>query len=114
MDLKGNVTEKAYLRGYVAEHSLPAGSFTLDSRSITISADSWYLRANDVICEIAFAGMTEDAIVLCSVVPRLAMEKEVAECVVRCVAQEHNNLVFAALGGKAPTIDIDMNILVMG
>lgn len=111
---KGDAGSVTSVNGIAPDGS---GNVTLPpiiARTVTLSADSWYSRADDVVYELEFPGMTTDASVICSVAPNLAMEEAVSECIVRCTKQEDNYLLFTALGGVAPTIDITMNILVVG
>ena len=86
---------------------------TFLSQTVTLLATQWALRQEDMMYELPFEGMTPTASVICSVAPDLAMEQEVSRCMVRLAIQEDGYLWFKALNGETPTIDIDMNILVV-
>ena len=87
---------------------------TIITRTITLSAGSWYNRGLDgIVYELEFPEVTADenkTHVTCSVIPDEVMAQEVARCDVRYATQEDGYLWFGA--SERPTIDIDMNIRV--
>lgn len=92
------------------------GGANIKTNTVTLYAGLWGdLNADGRTLHLKMVeGMTANATVICSTSPVLAMEEEVARCVVRCVGQGDGYLMFEALKGETPTIDIAMNILVIG
>lgn len=90
----------------------------MTAHTVTLYADEWdgSDETTGVINLVTFIGdaVAADDVVICTVSPVLAMEEEAARCMVRCTEQGENYLVFKSLNGEAPTIDIDMNIFVIG
>lgn len=91
------------------------GGQSTKAETVTLSAGSWSAdeTTGAIQYKVKFEGVTADSTVICSPVPNLDMENEVANCMVRCIEQGDGYLVFESLNGTAPTIDIDMNILVV-
>lgn len=122
--MEGQVKSGASL---VGEWSLPdiiGGFGVATTKTVTLSVGSWLTDAMEgYIYRVSVAGVTADPTkshVFYSVPSdidantAMAMEKEVAKCWVRLSKQEDGAVVFKSLNGTMPTIDIAMNILVVG
>lgn len=86
------------------------------AKTVTLSVDGWYERSeyDGIIYELEFPGVTADPTkthIIYSLPPVDEMEDEAARRRVRLAKQEDGYLLFKAK--EAPTIDIDMNILVV-
>ncbi|MEE1171705.1 MAG: hypothetical protein U0K87_05060 [Ruminococcus sp.] len=113
----------AYYEEFVAR--VNSGEFGVaTTKTVTLSVGSWLTDAMEgYIYRVSVAGVTADPAkshVFYSVPSdidantAMDMEKEVAKCWVRLSKQEDGAVVFKSLNGTAPTIDIAMNILVIG
>ena len=103
-DESGNVEVAGVNGGYTTlTETLRSTSWLNDGASLTSRVN--YVSQTPIV--------TADDVVICSVIPNAEMEKEVIRCGVRCTEQGRNYLVFTAINQEKPTIDIDMNILVM-
>ena len=90
-------------------NSTPAGTGSyLKARSAILRSSNWTNQRQSV----SVNGVTADA-TSCHVIasPAPAYHDAYAEAGIRCVEQGDNTLVFAA--ASAPTMDIDINILIM-
>lgn len=95
------------------------------AHTVTLYADQWddTEAEGGVLYLVTIEGVTADPTkthVFYSVAPNTdtsimkAMEEEATRCWVRCTEQGEGYVFFKSLNGTAPTIDIDMNILVVG
>ena len=122
--MEGQVKSGASL---VGEWSLPdilGGFGVATTKTVTLSVGSWLTDATEgYIYRVSVAGVTADPAkshVFYSVPSdidantAMAMEKEATKCWVRLSKQEDGAVVFKSLNGTKPTIDIAMNILVVG
>lgn len=95
------------------------GGQSTKAETVTLSAGSWIAdeTTGAIQYKVEFAGVTADPTkthVFYSVIPdHMDMEMEASRCWVRLSVQGDGYLVFKALNGTAPTIDIAMNILVV-
>jgi hypothetical protein len=122
--MEGQVKSGASLVGEWSVPDIIVGMGVVTTKTVTLSVGSWLTDATEgYIYRVDVAGVTADPAkshVFYSVPSdidantAMAMEKEVAKCWVRLSKQEDGAVVFKSLNGTAPTIDIAMNILVIG
>lgn len=90
------------------------GSSIINAGTVTIPASGW---DNQFRFRLNFPGVTADPTethVFSAFVPLVEMEEEAARCRVRLTEQGDGFVIFEAQNGIKPTIDIGVNLIVMG
>ena len=95
------------------------GGSVIGAKTATLSANGWTEQTSTgkFYYQISFPGVTADTAkthVFSSFVPVKEMETEAARCWVRLVGQGDGFVVYEAQGGYKPTINIGVNLIVMG
>lgn len=95
------------------------GGSVIGSKTATLSANGWSMNASTgkYYYQISFPGVTADTAkthVFSSFVPNKEMETEAARCWVRLVGQGDGFVVYEAQNDVKPTINIGVNLIVMG
>lgn len=99
-------------------NNLVAGKL-FTAQTVTLEAASWdgQITPGRIYYRVEFPGVTADPTlthVISSIIPDLAMITEGNRCVVSVAGQGDGFIMFEALNGETPTIDIDVSILVIG
>lgn len=95
------------------------GSSIIGAMTATLSANGWSKNASTGKCyyQINFPGVTADTTkthVFSSFIPIKEMESEAARCWVRLIGQGDGFVVYEAQNDYKPTINIGVNLIVMG
>ena len=95
------------------------GSSIIGAMTATLSANGWSENASTgkIYYQLSFPGVTADTTqthVFSSFIPVKEMETEAARCWVRLVGQGDGFVVYEAQNGYKPTINIGVNLIVMG
>lgn len=95
------------------------GSSIIGAMTATLSANGWSKNASTgkYYYQISFPGVTSDTAkthVFSSFIPIKEMESEAARCWVRLIGQGDGFVVYEAQNDYKPTINIGVNIIVMG
>ena len=95
------------------------GSSIIGAKTATLSASGWSVNASTgtYYYQVSFPGVTADTAkthVFSSFIPVKEMETEAARCWVRLVGQGDGFVVYEAQNDVKPTINIGVNLIVMG
>ena len=95
------------------------GSSIIGAMTATLSASGWTVQASTgkYYYQISVPGVTADATathVFSSFIPVKEMETEAARCWIRLVGQGNGFVTYEAQAGYKPTINIGVNLIVMG
>lgn len=95
------------------------GGSIIGAKTITLAANGWNDQTNPgkIYYKVTFPGVTSDGAkihVFSSFVPIKEMETEAARCWVRLIGQGDGFITYEAQNGIKPTINISVNVIVMG
>lgn len=95
------------------------GSSIIGAKTVTLSASGWSVNASTgkYYYQVSLPGVTADTAkthVFSSFIPVKEMETEAARCWVRLVGQGDGFVVYEAQNDVKPTINIGVNLIVMG